>query len=427
MRAEALQLAAIIGEDELAECYKLYLDMFDDEDQDSTVPTMTFDSGAELPDARAFNRQVLDTSSDLGVDVESRMTREELLRSLGLESSTLLPWMNSATNTLPRALWSASMSADDASLQQRQMNQLEPQKLPKGWVELGLRDHQLAAVHAIIRLVVDDHKQGVLVADDVGVGKSGAAIGAMCMLTHYCQTTLDAEQAGRTPVFSGMLGEHDQVRSSTPHKDRLTGSAAASTLPNKRLRFESGPHMIISNSTLCSNWQNESWMWTFGMEVFTYAGGSKATKDFFAADSAWSRSRCPMHRRIIIASEPVSSQCFKSKPPPTLTKCRAKAIMSDARIFFGDRDDSKQPWESLGPSGRPDAEETLLGQILKQRIRFLSLTVDEAHSMRTQGYLYEAVCWLRDLALLILFMTATPTYTHPKVCDDQQLAGDDKY
>lgn len=135
--------------------------------------------------------------SDRGVEVEMTMTVSAMLASLGVIGPDL-PWMHRSQRSLPHSLWARKLSPDAASKLHREWDD----KAKRGelsdnpsqdWRQLSLRWCQVVGVHAILRrLIQGDQKAGILVADDVGVGKTGQALAVMALLAHY----RDQELAG---------------------------------------------------------------------------------------------------------------------------------------------------------------------------------------------------------------------------------------
>jgi hypothetical protein len=209
---ERRRLALLVSPEELEECYQLYLLFFgkkaDDEDNLPRPTAFNPPGDAHLPDliTGAFS------PGDMGVEIEMQMSTDGVATSLGLIPGNGIPWQHFTRNVQPYAVWSAGLSANQASAVHRSINVLfrEGKPLPEGWKPLAMRDHQMDSVHASIRLLVaEGPRQGVLIADDVGVGKTATALGVLALMTHCRQTVLDQKSSGEglENPLRGLLGE----------------------------------------------------------------------------------------------------------------------------------------------------------------------------------------------------------------------------
>jgi hypothetical protein len=195
--AERRRLAELVSEQELKECYQLYLQLFGPEaDKDIPCPIMT-----DEVDGHRLGNSSFWQLGDLGVEEESKMSRADIMQSLGFSGQDVTPWSLSISNAQPYDVWAANMTADEASATRRSIDALarEGKPLPPGWVKLQMKDHQLDCLHAVTRLLTTDGpKQGVLVADEVGVGKTAAALGVIMTMIHYRQQIIDLENSQAT-------------------------------------------------------------------------------------------------------------------------------------------------------------------------------------------------------------------------------------
>jgi len=152
------------------------------------VPT----PGEALDDASKAIQEMADLlcdegPGDLGVEREADMTEEDMLSSLGLDFRKPFPWLHQATSTQVKSQWATGLDASQVSAFQRDMDtKAEAGNLPSKWQLLYLHWHQLAGVHAIARqLLIGGPKSGVLLADEVGVGKTGTALALIALMMHY--------------------------------------------------------------------------------------------------------------------------------------------------------------------------------------------------------------------------------------------------
>ena len=118
------------------------------------------------------------TSGDLGVEVESGMTPSQLSHNLGFASG--LPFLfNSYRHTSGLNCWSSSLATTLTSPDIATNPLFTP---------LSLHWHQLAGVHAIIRMNFTSLENpsgccGTLITDEVGLGKTFQATATLAFLS----------------------------------------------------------------------------------------------------------------------------------------------------------------------------------------------------------------------------------------------------
>lgn len=191
---EVQRLTRLVSGEELDECYLDYLKLSEQDGlRNDDIPTApaddVFGGGGSM--AHAMSMALAESSGcDLGVEEEAIMSEGNMLESLGLSGCTSIPWLHQAACSLPRSEWAAGLSASQASARQREMDSLPEAELPELWRPLSLRWHQLAGIHALLRqLLADGPKAGVLLADEVGVGKTGTALGLIALMMHYTEAS----------------------------------------------------------------------------------------------------------------------------------------------------------------------------------------------------------------------------------------------
>jgi hypothetical protein len=150
---------------ELLNAYHEYFEEFHDEGDEvlvsDSLPTETQD-------------QLMDDSDmgDFGMEIEANMDPKQLARALGFKHR--LPFsFNLYRHNLGTSLW------DNESLFKLHADADQP--LPQYIEFLKLHWHQLAGVHSIVRSVFleqpdNSHPTGVLIADEVGLGKTAQSI-----------------------------------------------------------------------------------------------------------------------------------------------------------------------------------------------------------------------------------------------------------
>jgi hypothetical protein len=146
--------------------------------------------------------------------------------------------------------------------------------------------HQLAGAHAIIRKVFasesnKDACTGMLIADDVGLGKT-------CLATLVIAFLADAVLCQR------------KKRPGPPLLTSLPYLAHRKDVPDR-------PTLILIPGTLLTQWSTEFKLTVNpkAFDVMTYGTGLSAHRAFWATNGPFLQSNQPLSRRVIIASHPV--------------------------------------------------------------------------------------------------------------------------
>jgi hypothetical protein len=151
------KLNSLTSQEDVSEVLALYSEYFGIESTDA----MPLDSGC--PIGVPFGEPV--EAADPGVKIEFGMTAEQLTSSLGFQRG--LPFIfNSKRHKSGYTAWDPT----HASLFDPKLNNPSLEDIRLHW-------HQLAGIHAIIRLIFatipsPSHCTGVLLADEVGLGKT---------------------------------------------------------------------------------------------------------------------------------------------------------------------------------------------------------------------------------------------------------------
>lgn len=214
---------------------------------------------------------------DLGVQVEAKMSPEALSTDLGFRNNLPLlfnshrhkgglnSWDSANTSLFEPTV--AAMNAD-----------MEPIKLH--W-------HQLAGVHAILRMNFTaepdtSRPNGVLVADEVGLGKTFQAATVIAVLSDL-------------NMRKSMMAKLPPIIERAPYLGEL------SALPPY-------PHLIVVPGTLLSQWESElKVLFKCGSYDILIYGTGKAVRERFWAPNGPFHSSKHTANRIIIASHSVSS------------------------------------------------------------------------------------------------------------------------
>lgn len=132
-------------------------------------------------------------AADVGADYEANKSPEQLATNLGfVENLPLL--FNKYRHSAGLSCWTNP----------NVFNSVDPANLPSDIKRLQLHWHQLAGVHAILRACfteqpLPDHCTGMLVADEVGLGKTYQSASVIaCLADAVIRQTLSVKMA---PLF----------------------------------------------------------------------------------------------------------------------------------------------------------------------------------------------------------------------------------
>jgi len=165
-KVSTVDLNALATAEDVSDLLNLYHEYFDQDAEGEDEPP--------IPHALPTTRQLNNCGGDFGMEIESSKTAVALALALGFKSGRPLLF-----NTFRHR--SGVLSWDDDKL----FAVSEP--IPDHLSKLHLHWHQLAGVHSIVRSLFTEDKAssatlGVLVADEVGLGKSAQAITVIAFL-----------------------------------------------------------------------------------------------------------------------------------------------------------------------------------------------------------------------------------------------------
>jgi hypothetical protein len=222
--------------------------------------------------------------ADLGVESESGMSKDDLASNLGFLNGKLLLF-NDYRHRAGLSSWTNPEAFVDGS------TDLEP---------LNLFWHQLAGVHAIIRMNFhptpsSTRVNGTLVADEVGLGKTFQAATVIVFLSDLVMR----QSLGKNlpPIIS--LSFFTVFPQTTELKAMLETNPY---LGNNDI-IPSYPHLIIVAGTLLSQWESElqTLIKPNSFDIFIYGSGKSFHENFWSSDGPFHSSKHKSNR-IIIAS-----------------------------------------------------------------------------------------------------------------------------
>ncbi|QRV78045.1 SNF2 family amino-terminal protein [Ceratobasidium sp. AG-Ba] len=246
--------------------------------------------------------------------------------------------------------------------------------LPGGRKERKATWHQLvAATEIVTRAFVDPsdphaEPRPTLLADKVGLGKTGTIIVALQLLWHLIELQ-DLEGAGG-PAWLPILGK----------KTSFMGLGPIPRLPS----------VFIVPTTLRIQYGDEikTWLEDKQYELLVYRGTESARKKFMADSSPYRRA---------LANQ---------RPEPTLVIVESPTLMQeygDLHLPAGLKDTAEVPMEFY-----TQAAKSLIGQ------QSLMGILDKSHSWRNFNTKYRAGLAIMSQANLRIAMSATPVYTHAR-------------
>lgn len=155
-------------EEDVTDIFNLYHEYFDNDAHD--------EDGPPIPDVVDDKQELNNCGGDFGMEVEATMTPASLALSLGFLTG-LPPLFNTLRHRSRISPWEDSTLFVDPNT--------DP--LPEHLSKMRLHWHQLGGVHSIVRSVFlkdadPHHSLGVLVGDEVGLGKTAQSIAFMAFL-----------------------------------------------------------------------------------------------------------------------------------------------------------------------------------------------------------------------------------------------------
>lgn len=179
---------------------------------------------------------------------------------------------------------------------------------PDGYSPCKLRWEQLVGVASIVHNLCtpeeNEMRRGILLADEVGIGKTGTILGLLAL---YMNLFHNSDKGFSS---SPILSKYPEAPLSLSHLCSGGMKSFGARLKEEDPAVPDRPILIICPVTLISQWESEiSRFFPPGsVDVFLYTGGYSSHSDFFTS-GAYTLSKHAPHRRIIIASHPVC--CLK--------------------------------------------------------------------------------------------------------------------
>ncbi|KAG1727539.1 P-loop containing nucleoside triphosphate hydrolase protein [Suillus lakei] len=261
----------------------------------------------------------------------------------------------------------------------------------KDMLPLTLLWHQRVGVAALVTKFWQaeespDGMPGVLIADEVGLGKTVLVMGTIAFIIDaYWVHQLRLGSEGRAESLPAGL-DRAKVRQAPILGDRpfFVGQTSIPDLP----------HIIIVPNSLLSQWTSE--LRTFfaakTIEIYQFPTALKDFASFWTG--AWATSKMPFINRIILVTHSMMATAGKVFD---LRKGKAghnaRKASDEKRHVINERSEKTCLW---------------------YKRNFVSCTVDEGHDFRNQNNAWYAVLEVMKVSRVRLFSTATPLFTSPK-------------
>ncbi|EAU80360.1 hypothetical protein CC1G_12776 [Coprinopsis cinerea okayama7 len=348
--ASSKSLAQLATANDVAELLDLYDSLFG-EGTDS-APEL---AGGSLAGVR-FGEPV--DGADPGVEVESGMSGSQLFHNLDFDGGT--PF-----------LFNKQRHRDGLSPWETDFDKLKIDN-PSALEPLKLHWHQGAGVHSVIRHIFHKdpspaHPSGILLADDVGIGKTIQSAATIAFLANLA---LRQERGLTLPPI---------IRDFPHLKDFATLPAL--------------PHLILVPPTLLGQWEHElkCYFRPKSVEILVYGRNASESGSFWSAGGPFQSSKHHPAHKIILASQTTVQREFRS-------------------LYSGNRPPKSLPWVTPDklPGYASAAGSTLFGR------QYLTVVFDEAQGARNTGQKHSSALQILEQAQVRLVLTATPLQTSTK-------------
>ncbi|KAH7918095.1 hypothetical protein BV22DRAFT_1051967 [Leucogyrophana mollusca] len=353
-RARKLPKVDFADSEVLSALWATFVTLFETEGE-TVAPALAYSSNEET------GLETWLSSPDMGVEDFHQMNDEQL--------ATLLAFPNNRPalfaefrSKLGHCAWESKLISDTFVA-------TNPDVTP-----LGLLWHQMCGIAAIASKVWSDKlapMPGLLVADDVGVGKTALTMGMIALVISVWITEAQTK-VGRPPLL-----------------EKLPYFAGGGSVPDL-------PHLIIVPNGLVNQWYSE--LRTFFkpniIDIHIFPTASKDWPAFW--EGQWDKSTTPMIHRIIL----VSHSTLQTQASQVLQGTKGGANKGKA-------------WSE--PRKHKQGSATKLGYCLwRPGQNYNVIVCDEAHEFRNIGPAFWALSEVTAVAKLPMMLTATPLWTSPK-------------
>ncbi|KAG2111479.1 hypothetical protein DEU56DRAFT_919984 [Suillus clintonianus] len=418
-RARKVKSGSLVAAGDVEEIWALYVQMFETEPGQLEAPQDEED--IEDSGKAAWN----DASEDLGVDGWREMDNDKLNHLLQFPGGKPVLFAEFRSKT-GLCAWDAASTSKFVEGNE----DMEP---------LALLWHQRVGVAAMVDKIwsaskSDEEVPGMLIADEVGVGKTALTMGFIAFVidAFWIQevaagrgrpdgvtSTINVTNVRPAPILVGVYvgGGVGIDASSGPLREPflthqpsggvdvvdVAGAAAERPYFAGMDAIPNLPHVIIVPNSLNSQWYSE--LRTFfapkAVEIYNYPTAESEFGEFF--NGAWATSATPLIHRIILVNHSVMNTSGK---------------VFDTRKGVPGHNSNKASDDMRSLKLRKQAAKCLWA-----RQKFLTASVDEVHDMRNLTAGFYATLEVMKAAIVKLLSTGTPLYTGPKdLCNLGRLA-----
>jgi SNF2 family DNA or RNA helicase len=300
-------LKDLATEEELLELIRIYQEYFVPADEDDEAPALS-----EIPKDLITMKDAGD--GDLGMEVEAHLTPDALATRLGFLKWRLPHQFNPHRHLSGITAWDSSslFVVGDAPLSPSLM-------------QMALHWHQLAGVHSVIRSSFTkdpspDNCTGMLICDEVGLGKTALAISIIAFLN---QIVLLQQKGQALPSIIGNYlyvdnYYHNSDDLPTDERPFLQGST----------QVPSFPHLIVAPGTLRAQWIHEVKVLfrPKSVDILLYDSPKSGNSDFWNSSGPFHSSKQTPANIIIVTTHSVrmhpTQKCLITSHPLSSRVCR---------------------------------------------------------------------------------------------------------
>ncbi|KAF8321890.1 P-loop containing nucleoside triphosphate hydrolase protein [Cantharellus anzutake] len=357
---EFLQTVRSLSSDPQVENFKLLLnEWFEQSREVGEVPSFSEAVGNAQEGVDAVD-QLFGGGKDVGTSSYAQLTEHQVKAELDM----LNPWPYFNERYDPRGLLTPASGPEWR----------EAENAP-----LAFHQHQLDGVLAMHHMLFCKEtervreKQGILVADGMGLGKTAQIIAFIVHLEMQRQRLANGQRPAAGTLFETL-----------PHPASAGHKWPSVQQPQSKAALSEGPVMIVASNTLIGSWKFacEQFLKGDAYDIFPYVSNMANSSTLL---ESYRSSYQPESRRIILAS--------------------TSALRKQHKELMGHRP-SKQ-WESpsIIARRRGKTDDTIFSVVPSL------LVIDEIQTYRTNpSYMF----FFRDLAQFTIGLTGTPLITDPK-------------
>ncbi|KAG2136443.1 hypothetical protein DEU56DRAFT_756348 [Suillus clintonianus] len=264
-------------------------------------------------------------------------------------------------------------------------------------VPLSLLWHQRVGIASIVEKMWLEHDDpegvpGMLVADDVGIGKTAMVMGTIAFLIDtYWRAHMTLQKA------KGILRYLNPLQiCQAPILNNRPYFAGMKSIPNL-------PHLIIVPNSLLGQWRSELRIFFAPrtIEIYEYPTAEKEFAGFWTGP--WAKSAMPLINRIILVTHSLREGIYG-----VLT------VVAYGKVFDLRKGKAGHNLKKASDDKRHVKNSQLEHTCLWHKRNFALSALDEGHDYRNQTAGWYAILEVMKVSGLRMVLTATPLFTSPK-------------